>query len=116
MKKEKEIWTDLFDNPEKYKISNLARVKCKKFNRVLTQRVDRKYMRMTITNKNNQRREITVHRSVYLSFYPDTNLSFHIHHIDENKLNNRLDNLLPIDGSAHIRMHRLKRKLKKLNV
>lgn len=113
MRTEKEIWVDLIDNPEMYEISNLGRVKCKKFNRILKARIERKYMRLTITNRNNQRRTITIHRSVYLSFNPNTNLLFHIHHIDEDKLNNRLKNLSAINGSDHIKMHRLKRKLMK---
>jgi hypothetical protein len=109
----KEIWLDLIDNPEKYLISNLGRVKCKKFNKVLKARIERQYMRLTITNKDNQRRTITIHRSLYLSFNPNTNLLFHIHHIDEDKLNNRLENLTAMNGSDHIKMHRLKHKLRK---
>lgn len=34
----------------------------------------------------------------------------HVHHIDKNPLNNELDNLVVMDGSEHIRMHRMEHR------
>lgn len=46
-----------------------------------------------------------VHRIVWETFKGQINGKNHIHHMDRNKLNNRLDNLEEIDPSEHSRLH-----------
>lgn len=46
-----------------------------------------------------------IHRICYLNEFPDTPRHYHIHHIDCNKLNNTLDNLIAIPEKVHFKIH-----------
>lgn len=63
------------------------------------------------------------HRNIYYSQYPETNKKWHIHHIDGNKSNNDIKNLIALPSALHVAVHDLifknktsftKRELEKL--
>lgn len=94
-----EIWKDVVGYEGLYLISNLGRVKSvnrKTSNghtisgKMLTPDLVRGYYRVSLS-KNGVKTRILVHRLVLINFTHDSELQ--VNHIDENRLNNRLDNL-----------------------
>jgi hypothetical protein len=105
MKKEKEIWVDSYYYPEQYEVSNLGRLRNKKTQLIRKPSLDNDgYFKFNLSNKSKQI-TITAHRLTYLSFNPKTPLSLNIHHIDNNKTNNKLKNLGAIDHKSHSSLH-----------
>lgn len=51
------------------------------------------YLQVPITNKNNERTTVRIHRTLGLVFIPNPNNKKLIDHIDRNKTNNSVDNL-----------------------
>ena len=47
-----------------------------------------------------------IHREVWFKANPDGNRGWHVHHIDGNKLNNELRNLILLRPSSHHALHR----------
>lgn len=102
----KEIWKEIL-NFSDYEVSNLGRVKSKK--RIVTTKQNKKYpvkekiLKPQINNKTGymqyvlikNKKKITklAHILVAETFLNKTNDNLEINHKDENKLNNRLDNL-----------------------
>lgn len=102
----KEIWKEI-SNFSDYEVSNLGRVKSKK--RIVTTKQNKKYpvkekiLKPQINNKTGymqyalikNKKKITklAHILVAETFLNKTNDNLEINHKDENKLNNRLDNL-----------------------
>lgn len=98
---DREVWRavsiDGFE--DNYQVSNFGRVKHLKKNinkggRILSIRENPKvgYMYLTV-KKNEKAKHIRVHRLVAQAFVPNPNGYTEVNHIDENKLNNRFDNL-----------------------
>lgn len=102
----KEIWVDLIVSPDMCEISNFGNLR----NKVTKQNIklyinNRGYQQVNIfINKNKTKQTFKVHRLVYYSFYPDTDKDYDIHHIDENKSNNKLSNLMALSKSAHAKL------------
>jgi len=46
-----------------------------------------------------------LHRDVYSSIYGNIPHGWHVHHKDENPLNNDIDNLVAMSGREHLLMH-----------
>ncbi len=65
---------------------------------------------MISTNKNKIRKEVYVHRAVALAFLPNPNNLPDVHHKDNDKSNNKLDNLEWATRSANCRMYNKKNK------
>ena len=105
-KEEKEIWVDSYHFPERYEVSNLGRVFNKRTKKYMRIGLDwpKKYNYLILAY-NNQKKGCRLHRLVYLSFNPDTDITLDIHHIDHNVYNNKLSNLQPIDRALHSSMH-----------
>jgi hypothetical protein len=105
MKVIKEKWVDTYYFPEKYEVSNFGRLRNK-----LTKKLHKftkskeGYYHTTLT-QNGNKIYARANRLVYLSFYPDTPLHLHIHHLDHDRANNRLSNLGAMDNRAHNSMH-----------
>ena len=47
-----------------------------------------------------------LHRVIYYHYNPDAPKDWHVHHIDCNKLNNTLDNLIALPPAVHYKVHR----------
>ena len=99
-----EVWRDIKGYEGLYKVSNLGRVKSfrnfsgfnKKFykrEKIMTP-VDngRGYLHVMLS-KNKNTKHVYIHRLVAQSFLPNPNNLQEINHKDENKKNNRVDNL-----------------------
>jgi predicted nucleic acid-binding Zn-ribbon protein len=52
-----------------------------------------------------------IHRILYYHYHPDTDKKWHIHHIDHNKLNNDITNLIALPEKVHNKVHRQSKKL-----
>jgi hypothetical protein len=105
MKKEKEIWVDSYYYPEKYEVSDQGRIRNKNTNSIRKPRINKKgYFRFDVVH-NGKKTTILFHRLIYLSFNPNTPLDLHIHHLDNDKNNNKLCNLGAINGKIHNSMH-----------
>ena len=90
-----EIWKTIEEYPT-YMVSNLGRVKNLNFNRSgkekLLQPCGKTYKMVSLC-KDNTKTNVCVHRLVAESFIPNPNNLECVNHIDENKHNNRVDNL-----------------------
>ena len=91
-----EIWKDIEGLSGKYQVSTLGRIKT--FSRypdgrILTQREDKDGYMMCHPFKNGKRIVLKVHHLVALAFIPNPSGHPQINHKDEDKTNNRVDNL-----------------------
>lgn len=95
MIKIKEIWKDIPEYEGLYQINNLGNVKSlynyRKGN-ILKPRLKRGYYQIGL-RKNNKRKWYAIHRLVAQTFIPNPNNLPQINHKDEDKLNNKVDNL-----------------------
>ena len=89
-----ESW-EVISGYEDYSVSNFGNVVSRKFNndRILKQRIDRDgYKRVHLSN-NGIAKYLFVHRLVAQAFIPNPDNLPQVNHIDEDKANNRVDNL-----------------------
>lgn len=89
-----EIWKTIEDFPD-YQISNYGNVKSLKFGKekIMKQEIDKGNYRRIELFKNGKSKTFKVHRLVYFTFNPDSDKSLEINHINEDKGDNRLENL-----------------------
>lgn len=93
-----EIWKDIKDYEGLYQVSNLGRVKSLKRKYVLTDkilipRIDTDgYALINLSNRN-KKTTFKIHRLVAQAFIPNPKNLPEINHKDENKLNNKVENL-----------------------
>ena len=88
-----EIWKDIPDYEGLYQVSNLGRVKSVKNGCVKSYHKNRRGYCMVELYKSNRREHKYIHRLVARVFIPKSEWKETINHKDENKENNRLDNL-----------------------
>lgn len=105
----KEIWADnIRYRPETYSISSYGRIKNKKTNKFLKTRIhpDGYEVIEFGARPRSSRGRAYVHRLVFSAFNPSIDITdYDIHHIDENKMNNHIDNLELIKKSDHRSQH-----------
>lgn len=100
-----EEWKDIEGYEGKYKISNLGEVYSIQKNMLLSKRLTSyKYYEVKLYDKKKLRKK--VHILVAKSFLPNPNNLEIVHHIDGDKLNNKVDNLLWMSRSEHMKLHR----------
>ena len=97
MTEEKEIWQDIAGYEGLYKVSNLGRVKSLNYRRtgkehLLNKTLSKGYWRVLLS-KNCISKKFSVHRLVSQAFIENPENLPQVNHIDENKLNNRVENL-----------------------
>lgn len=98
-----EIWKDIEGYEGLYQVSNLGRVKrimfinnrtSKTINKILSNgKLDKNQYIQLKLSKDNNKKDIYLHRLVAQAFIPNPNHYSDINHIDGNKCNNRVDNL-----------------------
>lgn len=103
----KEEWRDIRNYEGIYRISNCGRLLRwigKKWKPLcLTKNV--KYMRVSLS-RDCKKRSFRVNRLVYETFIGKIPNGYEVHHIDGNRLNNCVDNLIAITEKEHNRIHR----------
>lgn len=89
----KEIWKDIKDYEGIYQVSNLGRVKRVETDRILKGNKQTQGYLVVNLSKNNIASTKRIHRLVAQAFIPNPENKSEINHIDENKTNNRVNNL-----------------------
>lgn len=102
----KEIWKPVKDFEEYYEISNLGRLKRKtifrycwghvkkfKVDRIIKPTLDKGYLKIVLSIGGKNRKIKYIHRLVAEAFLPNPNDFKEINHIDNDRSNNRVDNL-----------------------
>ena len=77
---------------ENYEISNLGNARNKKTDKILKQVLHNGYYCIQVS-KNNENKNLRVHRLIALSFIPNSNNKYCVDHINRIKTDNRLENL-----------------------
>jgi hypothetical protein len=98
-----EIWKCIIDYEGLYKISNLGRLaslKSGKFRILSNKNSKGDYLRIRLI-RGNHIKSFEIHRLVYMTFKGSIPKGFQVHHIDGNKQNNKIDNLIAIDTKTH---------------
>lgn len=88
-----EIWKDAIGYEGIYQVSNFGRVKNIKTKRILKQYNIRGYLCVYLYSYKNKRKKYYVHRLVALNFIPNPEGYEEVNHIDEDKTNNKVNNL-----------------------
>lgn len=93
-----EIWKDVKGYEGLYQVSNLGRVKSFNYmdtgkEKIIKNRIGGRGYYSIVLYKNGKRLNKTVHRLVAEAFIPNPDNLPQVNHKDENKLNNRVDNL-----------------------
>lgn len=92
-----EVWRDIEDTDGKYQISNLGRIKS--FHRdktngyIMKAFADKKGYLFVVLRFNGRYKRYSVHRLVATAFIPNPDNLPQVNHKDEDKSNNRVDNL-----------------------
>ena len=87
-----EIWKEI-DNYSNYEISSYGNLRNKTTNCLLTPNIKGGYLCTTLTNDNNKRDAVKIHRLVALTFIPNPENKPTVNHKDHNRTNNVLSNL-----------------------
>lgn len=93
-----EIWRSVKDYEGLYEVSNLGRVRNCRTGRVLRLWKDKYGYLLVGLHKDGVRKHCLVHRLVAQAFLPNPNNLPQVNHKDENKENNRVENLEWCDG------------------
>ena len=102
-----EIWRDIKEYNGKYQVSNLGNVRRiyeKKQSKMLSTNISGNgYLRVFLYNEDKTRNVVFVHKLVAKAFIPNPHGYTVVNHKDENKTNNRVDNLEWCTQSYNVR-------------
>lgn len=95
----KEIWLPVVGYENKYLVSNFGKVKSlSKYSgsktKILKHHIVNGYHNITLVSECQDIKRYGVHRLVAMAFIPNPNNYPCVHHIDENKANNKVSNLM----------------------
>lgn len=100
------MWKDIMDYEGLYQVNEFGEIRS--FPRLGTHGgiikpiTDKLGYQTVSLSKNGKRSTKSIHRLVYYSFFPDTNIDLQINHKDENPSNNKLDNLEAITQKENL--------------
>lgn len=87
------IWKPVKDYEDRYIVSDVGLVFSKISDRLLTPKIDRYGYKVVGLSRNGETKWFTVHRLVAVAFIPNPDNLPCVNHKDEDKLNNKADNL-----------------------
>lgn len=108
----KEVFKPIFGYESIYCISNLGNTKIIKSGKILKTGKSRGYLVVTLSKKGHKK-TFRVHRLVAQAFLENINNYKEINHIDENKANNRVDNLEWCDRKYNMNYMNIKNRISK---
>lgn len=88
-----EVWKDVVGYEGLYQVSNFGQVKNTKRQKVLIPQTNTWGYKHILLHKNGTRKTVTIHKLVVDAFITTERAGLQVNHKDENKSNNRLDNL-----------------------
>lgn len=108
MKKQKEIFKPVLGFENNYLVTNTGRVWSIKRKRFLNPTKDvYGYYYHQLCDGNGYNRAYKLHRIVFEAFRGELPKNFDVDHLDGNKANNNINNLLGLSHGEHIRRHRI---------
>lgn len=126
-----EVWEPVKGYEGLYEVSNLGRVKSlymfrhninenklEKIRRdkILSQRIHKTGYMITSLSKNKKRKDFYTHRLVANAFIPNPEKKTYINHIDENKTNNKVENLNWCTQKENVRFSTRTKKIEQLTI
>ena len=103
-----EQWKIINEFPQ-YSVSNLGRVKNNRTNHIMVGGFDRDGYRQVIISYHKHQYNRRICRLVAIAFIPNPNGYDVVHHINHNKTDNRVENLVWADRREHQSMHNMER-------
>lgn len=100
---EKEIWKPAKWFEDKFEVSNHGNIRKKGSSSLLKNKSSR-YFLLTKTKKG-KTKNFPLHRIIFETFVGEIPDGYIIHHIDENKKNNAVSNLLMVTAEEHVKIH-----------
>lgn len=99
-----EVWKPMHGYETKYLVSNLGNVYSIPKQKVLNKHTDRQgYIYVKLYDKKEIQRN--VHRIVATTYLPNPQLKTQVHHIDRDRSNNCVENLMWVDDKEHKMLH-----------
>lgn len=106
-----EIWKDIDGYEGLYQVSSLGNVKNVKRNCLLKPCIHKLGYASVMLYKNNKPKRYNIHRLVAMAFLDNVNHYDLVNHIDEDKANNRVDNLEWCSSEYNMRFGTISRRL-----
>ena len=111
-----EIWKPIIGY-EPYVVSSYGQVKNNRTGKILKQKIDKYgYLSITIYNTNKEKKSYTIHRLVASAFIQNPNNLPQVNHKDEDKKNNRVDNLEWCDSKYNCNYGSRNKKIKETRI
>lgn len=97
-----EIWKDVKGFEGLYQISNLGNIMSLRYNKVLSRKASNgDYITAVLFDGNGNKRNVRIHVLVAENFIKDIPKGYQVHHKDENKQNNMVENLEIVSPKEH---------------
>lgn len=119
LRKEPVIWKDAKGYEEKYKVNNYGDIINKETGERIKNRINKldghKYVSLTLNGETKQK---ALHRILAETFIPNPENKPQVHHIDEDKLNNNINNLMWVTPEEHgkVRSEEYHKKFKETSI
>ncbi|MBQ1582834.1 MAG: HNH endonuclease [Prevotella sp.] len=101
----KEEWRMVPGYEGLYMVSNLGRIFGIKRGKIRTLTIDHKGYYRVLLCKNGKQKSIRVHQLVAMAFIPNPENKAEVHHIDRDRTNNSVDNLMWVTPEEHKLIH-----------
>ena len=109
MKKEREVFKPIIGYEGRYQVSNLGKVwsiKRKQQMKPYKDKYGYLYIQLPQRDGNVKFKSHKVHRLVYEAFHGPIPAGYEVDHLDQNKQNNNIKNLVALSHGDHVRRHR----------